>query len=137
MKRILLFAFLFLFAAGPVLADVIRPMQSSPSAGELQKACGAAGGTFGTDAEVGLGSGYGCTKKNCDGKGGTCAVSCDNGKCWGSTPTRIGPTTIIGILQNGDRIIHQHGQAVGAVPGSMSDSVSLCRNAGHLLTGRP
>ena len=39
------------------------------------------------------GQGYGCVKENCDGKGGTCTVSCDSdtGGCTGHTPGRILP----------------------------------------------
>jgi len=39
------------------------------------------------------GKGYGCTKENCDGKGGTCTGSCDSdtGGCTGHTPGRIMP----------------------------------------------
>lgn len=48
----------------------------------LAGSCEAAGGT-----SIGFsGGGYGCTKNDCDGKGGTCAVHCNKSGCYGHTP---------------------------------------------------
>ncbi len=91
-------------SALPAQANVIRPLAAKPGVGDLRMACSSAGGTFSVHAD---GGGYGCEKKNCDGKGGTCTVACDNNNnCNGSTPTRlVNPTTLIGILQNGSEVI--------------------------------
>lgn len=93
-----------LASALPAQANVIRPMAAKPGVGELRQACSSAGGTFSVHAD---GGGYGCEKKDCDGKGGTCIVACDNNNnCNGSTPTRlVNPATLIGILQNGSEVI--------------------------------
>jgi hypothetical protein len=52
---------------------------------DVNKACKAAGGVPNGNNDV-----YGCTKDNCDGKGGYCGVQCDKGtgECKGTTPTR-------------------------------------------------
>jgi hypothetical protein len=66
----------------------------------LQSSCSQAGGTFSTNS-----SGYyGCEKKNCDGKGGTCEVHCSDGdkNCTGTTPLKQRPILAAGtagILQ--------------------------------------
>ena len=52
----------------------------------LANSCQAAGGQSWGSA----GGAYGCTKNNCDGKGGTCGVQCDKGKCHGVTPIVAG-----------------------------------------------
>jgi hypothetical protein len=69
---------------------------------DIARICVAVGGTFTST----LGVSYGCKKENCDGEGGTCEVTCtDPLKCKAETPARIvGPTTLIGILQNGDSV---------------------------------
>lgn len=124
-KQILFFLLLFAgLVAGPAFADVIRPMQASPSQAQLKSACDAAGGTFGTDAEAGFDTGgYGCTKNNCDGKGGKCVVSCEGGKCHGSTPARVNVTTLVSILQNGNAVIYsQQGQPVGSMSGQATST---------------
>lgn len=54
-------------------------------------ACTKAGGT---SWGLGLnGQTYGCSKNNCDGKGGTCTVVCNTAtnECSGSTPSRTAP----------------------------------------------
>lgn len=54
-------------------------------------ACTKAGGT---SWGIGLqGQTYGCSKQNCDGKGGTCTVVCqtNTSECSGSTPSRTAP----------------------------------------------
>jgi hypothetical protein len=52
--------------------------------------------------------GYGCTKPNCDGKGGSCTVGCTRDKeCTGSTPKiMVGKVTILMLLQNGSNVDH-------------------------------
>jgi hypothetical protein len=61
----------------------------------LQSTCSSAGGTFSTNS-TGY---YGCEKKNCDGKGGTCEVHCaDSTKsCTGVTPLKQRPILATGI----------------------------------------
>ncbi|RYE87341.1 MAG: hypothetical protein EOP19_04510 [Hyphomicrobiales bacterium] len=94
----------FVATAVPASANVLRPISAKVGVGELRGACSSAGGTFSVHAD---GGGYGCEKKDCDGKGGTCIVACDNNNnCNGSTPTRITtPMTIVGILQDGNLVL--------------------------------
>ena len=99
--------FVFILAmAGPVQANVVRPMSTHLGAGDLQSACGKAGGTYTPDEN---GDGGECKKDNCDGKGGYCSVGCHkDGTCVSSTPTILTrPVTLIGILQNGDNVVHE------------------------------
>lgn len=102
--RVFVLLSLFLAMALPAQANVIRQLAAKPGVGDLRMACSRGGGVFSIAAD---GSGYGCQKKNCDGNGGVCEVACDNNNnCVGSTPTRIDtPTTLIGILQNGDIVV--------------------------------
>jgi hypothetical protein len=67
--------------------------------GQVKSACSKAGGTFHNHPD---GLGYGCTRTNCDGKGGTCDVACkNNGNCHGYTPSRArsggGVNGILGV----------------------------------------
>ena len=65
-------------------AETSRPIgKQSPEA--VMKACADAGGTPILDRGIT----YGCTKENCDGKGGNCHVECSTstGECYGSCPT--------------------------------------------------
>ena len=74
---------------------------------DIARACQSAGGTpFGI-----AGVSYGCKTENCDGNGGTCSVECtDPQHCLATTPTRIVvPTTLLGLLQNGDAIVRAPG----------------------------
>lgn len=89
--------------AMPAQAE-IRQMAAKPGVGELRLACSKAGGQFDVSPD---GGGYACTTKDCDGQGGNCTVACDNNNnCVGSTPARIvSPTTLIGVLQNGDMVV--------------------------------
>ncbi|HVY43872.1 MAG TPA: hypothetical protein VG966_12630 [Hyphomicrobiaceae bacterium] len=66
-------------------------------------ACKKAGGVFSDDD-----GGYGCTKNNCDGKGGSCTVGCTRDEqCKGSTPKiMVGKVTILMLLQNGSNVDH-------------------------------
>ena len=73
----------------------------SHSASTVKKACDAAGGDFGIQDK---GSSFGCTKNNCDGKGGKCGVYCYKGgnECYGITPAKRTPgqkLTLDGILK--------------------------------------
>lgn len=60
------------------------------SVADIRSSCSKAGGSFSVHPD---GGGYGCIKNNCDGKGGTCTVACDNktNDCYGTTPYRGGP----------------------------------------------
>ena len=91
------------FSALPAQAE-IRQMAAKPGVGELRLACSRAGGQFDISPD---GEGYACTTRNCDGKGGNCTVACDNNNnCNGQTPSRtINPTTLVGILQNGNPVV--------------------------------
>jgi hypothetical protein len=78
---------------------------------------------------------YGCTKNNCDGKGRTCGVQCNNGKCHGVTPTIVagnasGPTTVVGVLNPKT----QPSQGTG--PGLLDNPAGLS-SQGPSMTGRP
>jgi hypothetical protein len=84
MLRYLMGLLLLAFLCAPASANVVRPMASHPGADDLMAACG--GGEF----SWGEGGGYTCTKRNCDGKGGHCTVSCDQeANCNGSTPSIV------------------------------------------------
>jgi hypothetical protein len=82
------------FIAEPAWAKIIR---FEASVSQVRAGCSKAGGTFGVHID---GGGYGCTKANCDGKGGNCQVQCNNNnQCTGSTPGRVQPTgSVLGIL---------------------------------------
>ena len=73
MKKILtaLVMFTFLPLGTPAAAE---PMNSTPTPAQLESACGKNGGSYWGNLVT-----YGCTKKNCDGKGGTCQVICKHG----------------------------------------------------------
>lgn len=97
---LLLLGLLLTTALPPATADVVRDLQGRFSQEQVKQACDKAGGTY---LPGGQGS-YGCTKRNCDGKGGQCTVDCkDNGTCKGSTPSRtnLRSSTPISILTNG------------------------------------
>jgi hypothetical protein len=64
------------------------------SESSLKQSCEAAGGSSWS-----TGGGYGCTKDNCDGKGGTCGVQCGKSGCTGVTPIRSPKgATVGGVL---------------------------------------
>lgn len=68
-------------------ADAVetRPLQKKYSKQHVFAACERAGGSWSAYSN----GGYGCTKANCDGKGGDCVVDCKkDGSCIGVTPTR-------------------------------------------------
>ena len=104
MKRLGLILLVCLFAGGPAIAEqnyvqlktVIQP-------GPLRDTCKSVKGEYSVAED---GKSYSCVKHNCDGKGGDCAVACTGYSCTGTTPARIvGPTTLIGLLQNGDMVL--------------------------------
>ena len=80
---------------------------------DVERACRDTGGT-----PIGAaGVSYGCKKENCDGKGGTCSVECtDPHHCLGTTPAQIvGPSTLLGLLQNGKRVLRAPGTGGGSL----------------------
>ena len=92
-------------------------------------ACKEAGGVFSDDD-----GGYGCTKKNCDGKGGSCTVGCTRDEqCKGSTPKiMVGKITILKLLQNGSNgdhsVVLEEPNHSG--PNPPSDASTRCAAAG-------
>jgi hypothetical protein len=95
----------------------------------LANSCAAAGGQSWGSA----GSSYGCTKNNCDGKGGTCGVQCEKGKCHGVTPIVAGnaPSTVFGVLNPKPQ------QSRGPGPGLLDNPAGLSSQGGPSTTGRP
>lgn len=92
MRRILILG--FALAAFPLAAHAATVQLGAHSEGEVQGACKKVGGTFWSSS-----SGYGCSKNNCDGKGGTCDVICHEGKCVGVTPIQhTGQLTLPQVL---------------------------------------
>jgi hypothetical protein len=87
------------------------PIVGTKTKGQIKAACDKAGGDF----MVGPSS-FGCSKSNCDGKGGFCTVSCTNGgKCTGSTPGRKVPGrfgNIDGVLRANPTLRQVPGPAV-------------------------
>ncbi len=126
LRVFVLLALLFATAL-PAQANVIRPLEAKPGVGDLRIACSNAGGNFSVHPD---GGGYGCEKKNCDGKGGTCTVACDNNNnCHGSTPSRIvKPVTLTGILQDGSEVVREPASSGGgnslSSPGSASGAAA-------------
>ena len=98
--------------ASPSFANVDRPMQAHPGAGELAAACGANGGSFTEGNELGFHS-YSCTKSNCDGKGGSCSVNCGDKGCTGSTPSRIVHANLRMLLNDGELVNHVYAPSEG------------------------
>jgi hypothetical protein len=81
----------FAFMADTASAKIVK---FTASASQVGAACSKVNGSFGTHID---GGGYGCVKKNCDGKGGQCEVQCsNNGNCVGQTPGRVQPGYGIG-----------------------------------------
>jgi hypothetical protein len=91
-----------LFAAATPSGAETRQI-AKVSASQLKSTCDKVGGTFGpTD-----GGGYYCDKHNCDGKGGSCTVTCGETACYGITPRAFARNqTLNSLLQNGDRVPH-------------------------------
>jgi hypothetical protein len=113
------------FAATPASADDRKIAPVSPA--QLQSACNKAGGLWSPPSGTGeIEGAYGCSKSNCDGKGGTCIVSCDgNQNCIGSTPMQLGGNqTLLSILQNGDMVFRQYDPVTTAGTGGGNDSGS-------------
>lgn len=104
MSRLLIALVIGLMTMAPVIshASQIRMLRAHPTVTQLKAACGAAGGSYSE-----IGGEYSCTVEDCDGEGGTCGITCTSQGCWGVTPRLItGPLTFIGILQNGDNVVH-------------------------------
>jgi hypothetical protein len=99
--RVFVLLTLLFAAATPSVAETRQIAKVSAS--QLKSTCDKAGGTFGpTD-----GGGYYCDKHNCDGKGGTCTVTCGQSTCYGYTPRALaGNQTLNSLLQNDDRVLH-------------------------------
>jgi hypothetical protein len=98
---------LSLLTAAPVQAETRKIASVSQS--QLKSACDKAGGLFSPSEGT---SSYDCIKENCDGKGGTCSVSCTSGgSCEGTTPTTlVGPQTLLSLIQNGDLVYREPSQ---------------------------
>ena len=100
------FVLLCIFLGGAIAPATAFPISQKMTTSQLQSTCGKVGGSFDDYGSAGLmGT---CTKKNCDGKGGDCKVTCDEqGRCVGSTPNALhGAQTLVSILQNGDAVLH-------------------------------
>ena len=99
--RVFVLLTLLFAAATPSVAEMRQIAKVSES--RLQSTCDKVGGTFGpTD-----GGGYYCDKANCDGKGGSCTVTCSQTECYGITPRALARNqTLNSLLQNGDRVLH-------------------------------
>lgn len=133
MKRLLAVLALILFAAAPALATTTRPMSTHPTEGQLQSSCDAVGGDFMSYPED-EGGGYRCDKKNCDGKGGTCTVSCGVKSCTAITPIVIGgPVTLIGILQNGLTVLRDDDLPTGSISTPVTPTTDQTKSPGPVL----
>jgi hypothetical protein len=101
--RVFVLLTLLFAAATPSVAETRQIAKVSAS--QLKSTCDKAGGTF-SDPIPGE---YGCTKANCDGKGGSCYVHCNNQNgCVGITPSQLGGRqTLLNLLQNGDMLYRQ------------------------------
>jgi hypothetical protein len=115
MKWIIACCLSLFLGMSPSLAAVIAMGSGSPTYGQLKSACATAGGEFVDQRDVG--AGYSCHVPNCDGQGNECKIDCGSQSCTATTPIVIGgPTTLVGILKNGNAVVH--GQSVGG--GSLS-----------------
>jgi hypothetical protein len=96
------------------VADGARAEKNIPlgkhSYGDISAACTRAGGNMWSFSRY-----YGCTKENCDGKDGTCAVTCDaeTNECLGMTPGRTAPPPgkydLVKILKFSPRVSPERG----------------------------
>lgn len=89
--------------AGEASATFIQLGKISESS--LLGSCNQAGGKFTNSGSTYNNQSYGCEKKNCDGKGGDCVVTCDTKtqECYGHTPARTVPPdrrNVFGILNS-------------------------------------
>jgi hypothetical protein len=108
----LLFVVLALGTLAAVAHADIRPLVGKHSVGTIRGACSSAGGNFDVAAD---GGGYACHKKNCDGKGGTCSVVCDNNNnCVGSTPAGMPVSTSVTGVLSGAKVAVDPGAAAPA-----------------------
>jgi hypothetical protein len=99
---------------------------------QVRNACSRAGGTFSVDLD---GKGYGCSKANCNGKGGTCHVRCDNNNnCVGATPARVSAAVdLMTILSGGVAVQTTKNPSPGGIL-EPTPALGLPRPA---ATGRP
>jgi hypothetical protein len=108
------------------------------STAEVEAACNKVGGSFQYDP-----GGYGCSKANCDGKGGMCVVSCDHsGDCKGQTPGRTVPKSVRGVLTGGqlvqpDRPSNRPPKTGPVTGGGILDGGSGPGTQGPAATGSP
>lgn len=88
--RKLLLIFAVLAVSGMIAEEAFaRKVSFQATVSQVRAACSKSGGSFGVHID---GGGYGCTKANCDGAGGTCEVHCsNNNNCTGVTPGRTMP----------------------------------------------
>ena len=98
MKRMYLVAIsAIMLVAGSQIADARKiAIGQKTTLNQLQAICAAVGGSFWSNN-----NGYSCVKSNCDGKGNSCSVVCDeNGNCEGYIPVKIPPQSkdLRGIL---------------------------------------
>jgi hypothetical protein len=95
-RALIVFGVLGLFLAVTPAEARSTQLSTRITQAQLNAICTSVGGTFGWDP-----SGYGCTKKNCDGKGHDCTISCSqiDNQCWATTPSVVLPkSTVKGIL---------------------------------------
>ena len=96
MRRLVTFslaAVIFAGWAGLAAAALPIAISGTHSRSEIKSTCAKAGADYYSNLD-----GYGCIKNDCDGKGGTCGVVCENnGKCTGSVPIVKGAPPLGGI----------------------------------------
>lgn len=93
MKRLAALFLTPLLLMGLAGSAIAFPISGTHGKDEIRAKCAANGGDFRSNND-----GYWCTVSNCDGKGGTCGVSCDTrGNCEGSVP----PSRSAGLPKGG------------------------------------
>lgn len=143
MLRYLMAVLIGLLLCAPASAYVVREMVTKMTSKELRTRCDAEGGAFGTG-----GSGMsGCTKGNCDGKGGECNITCDaNSNCVGTTPDltfdlagltggppgKLAPPEVFGLKHVSKGQLQS---ACRSVPGALFGS--SIPNGDHYFCGNP
>ena len=119
MKRIALAVLCaLLVSVVPAVAEQ-HIMAAHPTRAQLANACNSANGDFvhhnANEGGVASTESYSCTTTNCDGKGGNCSVNCGPKACTATTPIVLGgPLTLVGILQDGDNVIHVYADDDGS-----------------------
>lgn len=138
--RKLFLAIAVLAASGTIAETALaRKVSFQATVSQVRAACSKAGGSFGVHLD---GGGYGCTKANCDGKGGVCIVACNNNNsCNGETPNRTapsgsGPGSVLG--STGTVKNPAQGKPVmGPMGGGILDSGPVFSSQGPSATGSP